>query len=145
MLRALSRQASIWSHASIGISRGCATSQRNTPKLWMVHKLKGESVSHVNTSSTSPSMLKRLRQMGIDGNLRAIGNLDPPSSGLVMVTTSKFAAAYLWIVAAKLMAVTCFDACAHFYLWLIAESWILQNCPTVDHCLFAYYVNVVTN
>ena len=91
MLRALSRQASIWSHASI--ARGCATSQRNSPKLWMVHKLKGESVSNTNTTYEIPSMLQRLRQMGLADNLRAIGNLDPPSSGLVMVTTGKSGAA----------------------------------------------------
>ena len=88
MIRALCRQAAICTY-QVNITRGFATGQHDNLKLWMVHKLKGESVSHTNTPPEIPSMLQRLREMGLMGNLRAIGNLDPPSSGLVMVTTSK--------------------------------------------------------
>ena len=88
MIRALCRQAAICTY-QVNITRGFATGQHDNLKLWMVHKLKGESVSHTNTPHEIPSMLQRLREMGLMGNLRAIGNLDPPSSGLVMVTTSK--------------------------------------------------------
>ena len=87
MIRTLCRQAAI--RTQVRITRAFATNQHASPKLWMVHKLKGETVSPTITATGIPNMLQRLRQMGLVDDLRAIGNLDPPSSGLVMVTTGK--------------------------------------------------------
>ena len=62
------------------------------PKVWAVHKLKGEIVSE-NDPHDRPSMIQRLVQGGVgrtkEGkklHLKPIGRLDMPTEGLILVT-----------------------------------------------------------
>lgn len=68
--------------------------EETVPKVWAVNKLFGEIVGEKDPQNR-PSMLERLKRGGVgrkEGHLKAVGRLDIPTEGLILVTNDgKFA------------------------------------------------------
>lgn len=64
-------------------------SQETVPRVWAVHKLSGEVVTE-NDPQNRPSMLDRLKRGGVGKkeHLKAVGRLDIPTEGLILVTNN---------------------------------------------------------
>ncbi|CAB9502011.1 Ribosomal large subunit pseudouridine synthase B [Seminavis robusta] len=75
------------------LSSSTSTSETNSSKIWIVHKLKGELVADFDPHGR-PTMMERLIRSGVGQNkkqklhIKPIGRLDMMTEGLMLVTTS---------------------------------------------------------